>query len=207
MRGAVLEQAPFPFHSGHWVGGGPASQPGRPFFAHQQRNRLRPPVFPSMMHTRKLVLSCLIVFILDAAVRVGRAEGSPNPYRNIVSSNVFRLKPIETGREEQAPRPTARIRLVGITTILGYKLASLRLQLPTTPPEPGKELCCMLAEGQREGEVEILAIDEKAGSVKVSNYGTEVVLTFDTGNSSPPATAPPSRPPLHLPTRMVLNSR
>ena len=65
----------------------------------------------------------------------------------------------------------------------------------------------MLREGQREGEVVVLAIDEKAGRVKVNNYGTEMVLTFDTEAPSSPGSPRAIRPSMRLATRMVQNSR
>ena len=36
-----------------------------------------------------------------------------------------------------------------------------------------------MSEGQRAGPIEVLQINEKAGSVKVNNSGTVMVLTFE----------------------------
>ena len=62
--------------------------------------------------------------------------------------------------------------LVGITTILQEKRALLKVEFPAQPSEPAKELSCIVAVGQRVGPIEILAIDETAGTVRVNNSGT-----------------------------------
>lgn len=69
---------------------------------------------------------------------------------------------------------------------------------PSKPADPTKELSLILTEGQREGEIEVLQIDETVGSVKVSNSGTVMVLTFenDGAKSVPARPAPPGAPPL-----------
>jgi hypothetical protein len=64
----------------------------------------------------------------------------------------------------------------------------------------------MLAEGQSEGDIEVLEIDEKSGRVKVSNSGTIMTLTFEKDGlkQTPPLpTAPPnlgSNVPVPTPT-------
>jgi hypothetical protein len=51
-----------------------------------------------------------------------------------------------------------------------------------------------LTVGQREGEIEVLDIDEKAGSVKVSNSGAILTLTFEKDGAKLPATPMPAAP-------------
>ena len=108
------------------------------------------------------------------------ADGtSGSPYQGIVERNVFGLKPAPPppGPEANKP-PPPKIFLTGITSILGRKLALMKLTPPPKPGEPAKEESFTLAEGQREGELEVLEIDEKAGTVKVSDYGTVTTLDF-----------------------------
>jgi hypothetical protein len=50
---------------------------------------------------------------------------------------------------------------------------------PAKPGEPAKEQSFTLGEGQREGDIEVLEINEKAGTVKVNDYGTITTLDFD----------------------------
>ena len=54
---------------------------------------------------------------------------------------------------------------------------------------PAREQSFTLGEGQREGDLEVLEIDEKAGKVKVNNFGTVVDLDFD-NNGVKTAAAP-----------------
>jgi len=58
------------------------------------------------------------------------------------------------------------------------------------------KLCYTLAEGMRDGNIEVLAFDEKAGMVKVDDFGTITNLTFDKDGvkltSSPPANSAPA---------------
>jgi hypothetical protein len=72
---------------------------------------------------------------------------------------------------------------------------------PSKPVDPAKELSLILTEGQREGEIEVLQIDETMGSVKVSNSGTVMMLTFenDGAKSLPARPTPPGAPPLPNP--------
>jgi hypothetical protein len=81
-----------------------------------------------------------------------------------------------------------KLTLNGITDILGRNLAILKALFPGKPGEPAKEQSYMLAEGQRDGEIEVLQVDQKAGSVKVNNSGTVMTLTFD--KDAPKSTTP-----------------
>jgi hypothetical protein len=78
--------------------------------------------------------------------------------------------------------------------LFGTKRALMKVLEAAKPTEPGKppgpvqEQSYILSEGERQGEVEVLAIDDKAGRVKVDNYGTTMLLPLTT--NMPPATAP-----------------
>lgn len=123
-----------------------------------------------------------------------------SPYQEIVSRNVFSLKPPPPPpNPEDTKPPPSKITLTGITTIVGKKAL---MKTPAPPVKPGTppgtppptEQFYMLGEGQRDGEIEVLAIDEKAGSVKVRNSGVEVTLTFEKDGVKPPVSAPPAIP-------------
>ncbi len=115
------------------------------------------------------------------------ADAPDNPYQGIVERNVFNLKPPPRPEDNLPPAaPPPKITLTGITTILGNKRALMKVQEPPRPPQPAKEESYILTEGQRDGEVEVLAIDEQAGSVKVNNHGTVQELTFDKDGSKLP---------------------
>jgi hypothetical protein len=128
-------------------------------------------------------------------------------YDGIAPSNIFRLKP-ETQLQSPSPlqTPLPVLKLTGVTTMLGYKLALLKTQPLVKPGQPSAEQNLMLAEGQSEGDIEVLEIDEKSGRVKVSNSGTIMTLTFEKDGlkQTPPLpTAPPnlgSNVPVPTPT-------
>lgn len=101
------------------------------------------------------------------------AEAGASPYQVIVERNAFALKPREATVVAEPPPPPAKITLTGITTLLGNKRALLSVAVPGKPNEN-----FMLTEGQREGEIEVIEIDEKAGQVRVRNHGVEQSLNF-----------------------------
>ena len=138
-----------------------------------------------------------------SGVALGTAGASPtdtedNPYREIISRNVFSLKPPPPPpNPEDTKPPPVKITLSGITTVVGKKAL---METPPPPVKPGApagtppptKQYYMLGEGQREGDIEVLAIDEKTGSVKVRNSGVEVTLTFEKDGVKLPSTAPPA---------------
>src|SRR5262249_46856385 len=75
-----------------------------------------------------------------------------------------------------------------------------RVLMKTGPPpgkpgeQPKTDQSYILTEGQRDGEIEVISIDEKAGSVKVSNAGTVQTLTFEKDGAKLPATQAPAAP-------------
>src|SRR5436190_7649458 len=117
---------------------------------------------------------------------------SANPYQGIVDRNVFGLKPARSITENISPpvKDPPPITLTGITTILKTKRALLNVQSPGKPIQS-----FILAEGQREGDIEVVEIDAKAGSIKVNYAGTTVPLNFEKNGpkliASSPGTALP----------------
>jgi len=77
-------------------------------------------------------------------------------------------------------------------TGLGKKRALMETMLPAKPPEQAKKSYPTLGEGERDGEIEVLKIDEKAGSVEVNFFGVRTNLTF---GAKLPTAAPPGAPP------------
>ncbi len=124
-------------------------------------------------------------------------EKTADQYEGISERNLFGLK----GQPQSAPEPAqveapTKLFLTGITTILGAKRVLLKEQAPAgSPAGPKQDQSLILAEGQREGGVEVLQIDPKAGKVKVNNSGVIQTLTFDRDGIKAPA-APAAPPPL-----------
>src|ERR1051326_471789 len=127
---------------------------------------------------------------------------SANPYQGIVERNVFGLKPPPPAQKPEPYKPPApKVTLNGITTILGKPRAFMSMQMPAKPPEPSKPQTFMLQPGQRDGDVEVLEINEKldGGTVKVSTFGTVQTLTMDKDGAKLPVGAPvptPGMPPV-----------
>lgn len=103
-----------------------------------------------------------------------------NPYAAIVGRNTFALKPPIANAGPVAPpaAPPPNVSLQGISTILGRAQALLKVKIAPKPPEAAKELSLVLDVGQREGDVEVLAIDPAAGTVSLSNQGTPLTLNI-----------------------------
>ena len=109
-------------------------------------------------------------------------DAQNTPYQSIVDRNVFALKPPPPPPDPEATKPPpVKITLTGITTILGNKRALMKSPAPPGKPgEPAKpEVSYILTVGQREGDVEVIDIDEVGGNVKLRNAGVEVTLNID----------------------------
>jgi hypothetical protein len=163
----------------------------------------------------KTVICLLGSLALAAATRAVANEetaDSANPYKVIIERNVFDLKPPYVPPPVQATNaPPPNVKLTGIATILGKKQALFLVQEPASPGKPAnKEVSLILSEGQREGAIEVVEINERVSNVKIWNDGKLSELTFEKVNlpSSPVMMPPnlsgpggPSGPagPLHMP--------
>jgi hypothetical protein len=124
-------------------------------------------------------------------------DSTSTQYQDIKDRNVFGLRPPQVvTSQSNLPPQVPKITLTGITTILGNKRALMKmLPVGLKPGETAKEVSLILTEGQRESEVEVLQIDEKAGSVRVNNSGTVMTLTFEKDGAKLPATSGPGAGP------------
>src|SRR5882724_11471586 len=143
---------------------------------------------------------CILAGLLLCTEARSMGADSANPYQGIVDRNVFGLKPPPAPpRPEDNKPPAPKITLTGITTILGNKRALMNVAMPAKPPESAKQKSFILAEGQRDGDIEVLEIDETSGTVKVDDFGTIMVLDINKDGAklpaSPIAPAPIAPPP------------
>lgn len=117
---------------------------------------------------------------------------SSNPYERIADRNVFSLKPPPPPPStEPPPTPAPKIELQGITSILGKRQVLFKAKISD------KDQSFVLSEGQRDGEIEVLAIDEPAGEVKFNNHGALQTLSMEKDAVKAPTTvaaAPAGRP-------------
>jgi hypothetical protein len=150
-----------------------------------------------------------------AADTADPADASSNPYQGIVERNVFALKPPPPPPDPESTKPpTPKFSLTGITTILTKKLALFKSDpIPAKGAQPAtKEESYMLAERQRQGDVEVLSIDEVARTVKVDYAGTILTLDFTNNAAKAVAVAPvpgatPGVPGLPPPTGVPISPR
>lgn len=116
---------------------------------------------------------------------------SDNPYQAIVERNVFALKPPPPppNPEDNKP-PPPKVTLTGILATLTGTNALMKVQLPAKPGKPAEEQSLMMREGERNGEIEVVSIDAKEGLVRLTNYGTFMVVAFDRDAKPPTGPAP-----------------
>jgi hypothetical protein len=111
---------------------------------------------------------------------------------------VFDLKPPPppTPPTTVTNTPPPNVRLTGITSILGNKRALFMVKQADSPGKQAKqEESYILTEGQRQGVLEVLEINEKAGTVKINNDGDISTITFDTPKPSSGPGGPGGGPP------------
>jgi hypothetical protein len=142
----------------------------------------------------QFIFGALVIAALCCGLKVLSAAASADYYHQIPARNLFGLHEPPQVQPEIVKPQLPKIILNGITT-MGSKLVFLKVQFP---PKPGEqqltEQSFMLTEGQREGGIEILEIDEKAGTIRVNNSGTEMTIGFDK-DASKVAKTPPSAQP------------
>jgi len=137
------------------------------------------------------MLGVLNAVLLDSPAAANAPASSAFPYRAITERNIFGLKPPPPPGSVEPPKaPAPDLNLTGITTILGRKQALLKA--PAKAPQRPKDEYYILSEGEREGDIEVLAIDEVAAKVTLNNHGTVQTLDFvNNGLKVPSGGAPP----------------
>ena len=126
-----------------------------------------------MKQSAKILVYGLTGLCSISAANAAVNEAESSSYQVIVQRNVFDLHgpPVTSPQAPTAP-PAANIKLTGVATILGFRQALLMVQEPSVPGKPpAKEESYILNEGQREGPIHLLEVDEKAGTVKLENDG------------------------------------
>ena len=131
-----------------------------------------------MRHCVKLPIWLVSTVVLSLGASALVADTPGHPYLGIACSNVFRLRPPALQTTNPPPALLPQVIPVGITTILGDRRVLLQVKFPARPPEPAREVSCILLPGQQEGLIQVLKIDEIAGSVEINNSGAVIVLTL-----------------------------
>ena len=100
-----------------------------------------------------------------------------NPYDSIAPRNVFSLAPpkVDVSKPGDVFKPPPEYKLTGIAGFGAAKWVLL------SKADPGKApVNLTLREGQSEGTLEVIHVDEIANLVRIRNDGTVVELTFST---------------------------
>ncbi|MBI3852964.1 MAG: hypothetical protein HY298_22150 [Verrucomicrobia bacterium] len=134
--------------------------------------------------------------LFSTGVKAVVTDAKENPYNVIIERNVFGIKPPPPiVPPPPAVMPATEVKLAGITTILSPKRAILQWKEPAKPgTPPGKEESFIMVEGQREGIIEVVEIDEKAGRVKIKNAGEPMDIDFKNNGVKLASTPPPAVP-------------
>jgi hypothetical protein len=124
------------------------------------------------------------------------------PYKVILERNAFGLReipPPTLASTNPPPAPPVNIKLTGVTTNSFGKKAWL--MIPAAPPKSPNPQYLSLSEGEKQGEIEVLEINERETTVKILNAGVPASLNFKDNGLAAPA-APPVIPgaPGALPT-------
>src|SRR5678815_1575567 len=123
-------------------------------------NALIKAIFPFMTAIKSGVFTAIAIVAVSAVPSV-LADARPNPYLSIVDRNPFGIKPPlppPTIEQPQVMAPLAKVVLTGVENMFGKPRALLEI----TESEPGKGPVVnkrILREGERDGSVEVLAID------------------------------------------------
>ena len=132
--------------------------------------------------------------LLATAARADGTEPADNPYQVILDRNPFGLKPAPIGDPIKPPTNTVppNVKLTGITSDSTGRKAWLMI-----PAAPGKNpQYFSISEHEKQGEIEVVEIDEKENSVKILNAGAALELNFkDNGLPTPVAPVVPGVSP------------
>ena len=117
-------------------------------------------------------------------------------YQQINERNAFSLKPLPPPGPDPATLAATQqvnITFTGITIYQGVKKAYFRLPDGT---KPGQFVYPTIREGERDGVLEVVTINEKSGAVTIKNAGTPMTLNFEAnGNKAVGSMAMVAPPP------------
>lgn len=142
---------------------------------------------------QQLLLGVVAGLFLSLDIPAATATPEENPYaRTIVGRNAFSLnKKVHARTEDSPPTQPPRIVLQGVTNTLPRRQVLFKVQVPARPGMPAQVMSCVLSEGERLGEIEVLGIDVRAGTIKFNNHG--FVQTLSMADDAESVLAVPTR--------------
>jgi hypothetical protein len=127
--------------------------------------------------------------LVSLSVGAIAADRIPHQYDTIVERNLFGLKEHIVEPTPQVMPDLPKVYLSGVAHF-GRKVAFLRIvPVGKSAASAAAEQSLILTEGEKQGVIKVLEIDEKAGRVRINNSGTVMDLTFekDAPRANPPA--------------------
>jgi hypothetical protein len=119
------------------------------------------------------------------------------PYTPIVARNMFALVPIPpavTNDPSINSDPPPKITANGIMTIFGRDQALFKVATKAKTGQPAKDDTYVLAEGERQDDIEVVKIDHLNGLITFNNHGTvqelPLVVAKDGAGPAGPAAGP-----------------
>ena len=144
------------------------------------------------MKVTRTFLFCLAgALALNATVRADDAALPGNPYTTAAVRNIFGLNPpvaVDPNAAADAT-PPPKITPNGIMSIFGQLQVLFKVANPAKAGKPAADEDYILSEGERQDDIEVVKIDEKAGMVTFNNHGETQELPLVAGTASSPAPA------------------
>lgn len=146
------------------------------------------------MNLRRSFILALVVTSGGSAL-AGTAD---NPYTPIVTRNMFGLVPVPPVDSTSlvSDKPLPKITPNGTMTLFGKLQVLFKVTDVPVPGQPPKDNFKVMGEGEREDEITVQKIDEKAGTITFDNHGTiqELALVAGKASGGAPAAAAPGIP-------------
>ena len=138
----------------------------------------------------KIVICLASGLVLNAGARADDVVLPNNPYAPIVVRNVFGLNPPQPVDTNATQADLPKITPNGIMSIFGQLQVLFKIAGTAKPGQPAKDESYILSEGQRQDEIEVIQIDEKASLVTFNNHGT--VQELPLAKANPPVVNTPA---------------
>lgn len=139
------------------------------------------------------------LFSAATAAAIGASTDDSNgamepPYARIAARNIFHLVPVPSASPPPAVEASLPLKLTpkGIMTIFGRVQVLFTMAEESRRGQPVKEHFLVLGEGEREGNVEVIRIDQENSVITFSNHGTIQELPLGRATPGNPG---PSVPP------------
>jgi hypothetical protein len=150
------------------------------------------------MNSRLIFSLTVVGWLLVGSVLAGQVASTDNPYTPIVTRNMFDLVPVPVGPppDPTPATPPPKITPNGIMTIFGKLQALFKVAGVAKPGQPAKDESYILGEGERQDDIEVQKIDEKAAVITFNNHGKieELPLVAGTAVGGELAPAVPNTP-------------